>query len=78
MVAKGPPLQNTPKCNKLHWRKGALDETLHNNWCSYFKTGTKDKKVGGTRQCFGVEGLPIKGNWTETSICPIQIAILKG
>jgi hypothetical protein len=25
-----------------------------------------------------VLGLPIKGNWTETSICPIQIAILGG
>ncbi len=78
MVAKGPPLHNTPKCNTLHWRRGASDEALHNNWCRHFKTGTKDGKVGGRGQCFGVKGLPIKGNWTEASICPIHIAILGG
>jgi hypothetical protein len=60
MVAKGPPLQNTPECSTLHWHRGASDEAPHNNWCRYFKTGTKDRKVGGTGQCFGVEGLPIK------------------
>jgi hypothetical protein len=36
----------------------------------------KDRKVGGMGQCFGVKGLPIKGNWIEASIFSIQIAIL--
>jgi hypothetical protein len=48
MKMKGPPFQNTLECSTLHWCRGALDEASHNNWCKYFKPGTKDEKVGGT------------------------------
>jgi hypothetical protein len=56
MFTKGPPLQNTFECSTLHWRKGVFDEASHNNWCRYFKMGSKGGKVGAWGDVLGSRG----------------------